>query len=115
MSLTPKQRDLLEYIDDYIKQKHACPSFDEMTEAMRLTSKSGVHRLITALEGRGYIRRMPHRARAIEVIRRVGEPTPQRPAHEERDAYRTALQEIAGNPGNGVAYAIALRTLEKFP
>ena len=67
--LTRKQLDLLELINARLKTKGVPPSFDEMKEALDLRSKSGIHRLITALEERGFIRRLPHRARAIEILR----------------------------------------------
>ena len=68
--LTPKQYELLLYIDTFISNHGVSPSFDEMKEALTLKSKSGIHRLITALEERGFIARLPHRARALEVRRR---------------------------------------------
>src|SRR5438094_9865961 len=67
--LTAKQRELLLFIDARLKESGISPSFDEMREALELKSKSGVHRLISALEERGFIRRLPNRARAIEVIK----------------------------------------------
>jgi repressor LexA len=67
--LTAKQRELLQYIDGRLKQSGVSPSFDEMREALELKSKSGVHRLISALEERGFIRRLPNRARALEVVK----------------------------------------------
>ena len=67
--LTRKQYDLLMFIHERIQQSGVSPSFDEMKEALDLKSKSGIHRLITALEERGYIRRLPHRARALEVTK----------------------------------------------
>jgi len=67
--LTKKQYELLLYIDDHLKRNGVSPSFDEMKDALRLKSKSGIHRLITALEERGFIRRLPNRARALEVMR----------------------------------------------
>jgi repressor LexA len=67
--LTAKQRELLHYIDGRLKQSGVSPSFDEMREALELKSKSGVHRLISALEERGFIRRLPNRARALEVVK----------------------------------------------
>jgi repressor LexA len=67
--LTAKQRELLLFIDDRLKATGISPSFDEMREALDLKSKSGVHRLISALEERGFIRRLPNRARALEVIK----------------------------------------------
>ena len=67
--LTKKQRDLLEFIHNRVQKDGVPPSFDEMKEALDLRSKSGIHRLITALEERGFIRRLAHRARAIEVVK----------------------------------------------
>jgi repressor LexA len=67
--LTRKQFELLRFIHERLKESGVPPSFDEMKDALDLRSKSGIHRLITALEERGFIRRMPNRARAIEVIK----------------------------------------------
>ncbi|MGQ3671080.1 transcriptional repressor LexA [Xanthobacter sp. TB0136] len=67
--LTRKQYDLLRFIHERVKETGVPPSFDEMKEALDLRSKSGIHRLITALEERGFIRRLPNRARALEVVR----------------------------------------------
>ena len=67
--LTRKQLELLQLIDARMKRDGVPPSFDEMKDALNLRSKSGIHRLITALEERGFIRRLAHRARAIEVVR----------------------------------------------
>ena len=67
--LTRKQYDLLHFIHGRLQKDGVPPSFDEMKDALDLRSKSGIHRLITALEERGFIRRLPHRARAIEIIR----------------------------------------------
>jgi repressor LexA len=83
--LTAKQRELLLFIDDRLKDSGISPSFDEMREALELKSKSGVHRLISALEERGFIRRLPNRARALEVLklpdaRPSASVTPIRPA-----------------------------------
>ncbi|WP_116598580.1 transcriptional repressor LexA [Primorskyibacter marinus] len=67
--LTKKQLDLLEFINKRMLRDGVPPSFDEMKEALDLRSKSGIHRLITALEERGFIRRLAHRARAIEIVK----------------------------------------------
>jgi repressor LexA len=67
--LTRKQHELLMFIHERIKETGVSPSFDEMKEALDLASKSGIHRLITALEERGFLRRLPHRARALEVVK----------------------------------------------
>jgi len=81
--LTPKQYELLMFIHERMKERGIPPSYDEMKEALGLRSKSGIHRLITALEERGFIRRLPHRARALEIIKlpeplanRLGAPRP---------------------------------------
>lgn len=77
--LTPKQRDLLIFIHERVQDSGVPPSFEEMKAALNLKSKSGIHRLITALEERGFIRRLPHRARALEVLKvpdAVGETVP---------------------------------------
>ena len=67
--LTPKQKELLMFIHERLKESGVPPSFDEMKDALDLKSKSGIHRLITALEERGFIRRLAHRARALEVLK----------------------------------------------
>lgn len=67
--LTRKQYELLVFIEQRLSQDGVSPSFDEMKEALGLRSKSGIHRLITGLEERGFIRRLPHRARALEVLK----------------------------------------------
>jgi repressor LexA len=83
--LTAKQRELLIFIDNRLNESGISPSFDEMREALDLKSKSGVHRLISALEERGFIRRLANRARALEVlklpeVRPTATVTPLRPA-----------------------------------
>lgn len=67
--LTRKQLELLVFLDHRLSASGVCPSFDEMKEALGLRSKSGIHRLITGLEERGFIRRLAHRARALEVVK----------------------------------------------
>ena len=69
LMLTRKQSELLRFIHERLKEAGVPPSFDEMKDALDLRSKSGIHRLITALEERGFIRRLANRARAIEVIK----------------------------------------------
>lgn len=83
--LTRKQHELLTFIDDRLVATGVSPSFDEMKEALGLKSKSGIHRLITALEERGYIRRLPHRARALEVLK-----TPEREVAARTQATKPA-------------------------
>jgi SOS-response transcriptional repressor LexA len=67
--MTPKQALLLAFIDMRVREHGVSPSFEEMQRHLGLASKSGIHRLITGLEERGFIRRIPHRCRAIEVLR----------------------------------------------
>lgn len=67
--LTKKQKDLLMFIHKRVQDTGVSPSFDEMKDALSLKSKSGIHRLITALEERGFLRRLPHKARALEILK----------------------------------------------
>ena len=85
--LTKKQLELLTFLKNHLKKNDVSPSFDEMKDALNLKSKSGIHRLVSALEERGFIRRLPNRARAIEIIkttaiepsiRRIAETSPQK-------------------------------------
>src|SRR6202046_2779112 len=93
--LTRKQYELLRFISERLKESGVPPSFDEMKDALDLRSKSGIHRLITALEERGFIRRLPNRARAIEVIK-LPEITGQ-PAANARRGFTPSV--IEGNLG----------------
>src|SRR5271157_184838 len=77
--LTRKQSELLRFIHERLKEAGVPPSFDEMKDALDLRSKSGIHRLIMALEERGFIRRLPNRARALEVLRLPESSTPATP------------------------------------
>ncbi len=74
--LTAKQHELIRFIQERLEETGISPSFEEMKEALDLKSKSGVHRLISALEERGFIRRLPNRARALEVIKQPEDSTP---------------------------------------
>ena len=67
--LTKKQKELFEYLENYIEKEGIAPSFEEMKSAVKLKSKSGIHRLIMSLEQRGFIKRLKHRARAMEIIK----------------------------------------------
>ncbi|MCK0208440.1 transcriptional repressor LexA [Starkeya koreensis] len=78
--LTRKQHELLLFINDRLQKDGVPPSFEEMKDALDLRSKSGIHRLITALEERGFIRRLPNRARALEVVRLPEDAQPPKPA-----------------------------------
>jgi repressor LexA len=77
--LTRKQHELLMFIDKHLRATGFSPSFEEMKDALRLKSKSGIHRLITALEERGFLKRRAHRARALEVVRLPENVAPRRP------------------------------------
>ena len=99
--LTQKQKDLLLLIDRKIKAVGVPPSYDEMKDALGLASKSGIHRLITALEERGFIRRLPNKARALEVIKlpEAYQASSQTPA-PANDTYEVPFvgKIAAGNP-----------------
>jgi repressor LexA len=73
--LTRKQNELLEFLVQHAEEHDVPPSFDEMRDALGLASKSGIHRLVSGLEERGYIRRLANRARAIEILRPAGAPS----------------------------------------
>src|SRR4029079_18815441 len=88
--LTAKQRELLLFIDNRLNESGISPSFDEMREALDIKSKSGVHRLISALEERGLIRRLANRARALEVVK----------LPEMRAATVTPIRPVATAPAN---------------
>ncbi|MCU0948205.1 MAG: transcriptional repressor LexA [Porphyrobacter sp.] len=92
--LTAKQHELIRFIQQRLEETGVSPSFEEMKEALDLKSKSGVHRLISALEERGFIRRLPNRARALEVIRQPEDATP---------APRPALRLAADNTPPAIA------------
>ena len=91
--LTQKQKELLLFIHNRLQQEGVPPSFDEMKVALELKSKSGIHRLITALEERGFIRRLPHRARALEVIKL--------PENATEPPRRSSLSVIEGSRPKG--------------
>jgi repressor LexA len=90
--LTRKQHELLMFIHERIKETGVSPSFDEMKDALDLASKSGIHRLITALEERGFLRRLAHRARALEVVKLPQQATTAAPAGG-RQAFRPQVVE----------------------
>lgn len=97
--LTAKQKELLLYIHERIKETGVSPSFDEMKEALDLASKSGIHRLITALEERGFLRRLPHRARALEVLKLPDSAAPAAPPRG-RAAFRPSVVGTEGRDGS---------------
>ncbi|MGK6323602.1 transcriptional repressor LexA [Sphingomonas sp. DT-51] len=84
--LTRKQHELICFIEDRLAESGVSPSFEEMKDALELKSKSGVHRLISALEERGYLRRLPNRARALEVLKAPERGEPKRAATPSRRA-----------------------------
>lgn len=92
--LTRKQHELLLFIHERMKESGIPPSFDEMKDALDLASKSGIHRLITALEERGFIRRLPNRARALEVIKM---PESYQPSMQQRRGFSPSV--IQGSLG----------------
>jgi repressor LexA len=95
--LTQKQKELLLFINERMRANGVPPSFDEMKDALDLKSKSGIHRLITALVERGFIRRLPHRARAIEVLKLPESSNP--PTAERRVmGFQPSVIEGAGRP-----------------
>jgi repressor LexA len=94
--LTRKQYELLMFVHERLKESGVPPSFDEMKDALDLRSKSGIHRLIKALEERGFIKRLPNRARAIEVIRL---PESMQPSLAASRGRRFAPNVIEGNLG----------------
>jgi len=102
--LTKKQHELLMFINQRLGATGVAPSFDEMKDALRLRSKSGIHRLISGLEERGFIRRLPHRARALEVVKLPGESAV--PAVAERGRFSPTVIRgdfAAALPGAPVA------------
>ena len=114
--LTQKQHDLLQFIENHQNKTGVSPSFDEMKDALNLKSKSGIHRLIGGLEERGFIRRLPNRARALEILRSASDtapmgshqtatiPSPSQPANISTPA-PTA---IGGNTGGDDTQALPL-------
>jgi repressor LexA len=93
--LTSKQKELLMFIHERLKETGVPPSFDEMKEALDLKSKSGIHRLITALEERGFVRRLPHRARAMEIVR-LPDSVPQPLAQRSRGFSPSVIEGSLG-------------------
>lgn len=94
--LTKKQYELLLYIDKHLRDHGISPSYDEMKDALGLRSKSGIHRLMTGLEERGFIKRLPHRARALEVLRLPENQTP-RASEEPASNVRAFAPQLVRN------------------
>ena len=102
--LTRKQRELLLFINQRLTATGVSPSFDEMKDALNLKSKSGIHRLVSGLEERGFIRRLPHRARALEVVKLPEESAAPAPAAERGRFSPTVIRgdfasSLPGAPG----------------
>lgn len=112
--LTRKQHELLMFIHERIKETGVSPSFDEMKEALDLASKSGIHRLITALEERGFIRRLAHRARALEVVKLPQQATTTAPP-KGRGAFRPQVFEGGGGPSAAPAPAAPANDSRELP
>jgi repressor LexA len=101
--LTRKQRELLLFINQRLTATGVSPSFDEMKDALDLKSKSGIHRLVSGLEERGFIRRLPHRARALEVVK-LPEESAAPPAERSRFSPTVIRGDFRGSlPGTPVA------------
>lgn len=116
--LTPKQQELLRFIHDRLEQDGVSPSFEEMKDALDLRSKSGIHRLINALEERGFIRRLPNRARALEVMKlpeaigRAARPAPKAAPQPPR-ALPVAANDVIEIPLHGrIAAGVPIEALE---
>ena len=109
--LTRKQHELLMFIHERIKEGGVSPSFDEMKDALDLASKSGIHRLITALEERGFLRRLPHRARALEVIKLPESAAPGR----SRTPFRPQVVEGGGQSRPLPAAEIGSNDVRELP
>jgi len=108
--LTAKQHELIRFIQQRLEETGISPSFEEMKEALELKSKSGVHRLISALEERGFLRRLPNRARALEVIRQPEDATPARAAASAGDNVVAMVP-----PALRVAEAVAANDVIELP
>ena len=106
--LTQKQHDLLIFIDKRLKKNSISPSYDEMKDALGLASKSGIHRLITALEERGFIARLPHRARALEILRLPGQDAP-----ATKDAPEPANDSVSVPLVGKIAAGVPIAALEQ--
>ena len=119
--LTKKQSELLRFINERLKETGVPPSFDEMKDALDLRSKSGIHRLVMALEERGFIRRLPNRARAPEVLRLPESATPSSPPRGGRfpviegNLGRVRAPVASDDPVSGVAIPVMGRIAAGTP
>lgn len=112
--LTRKQVELLEFIHKRVQRDGVPPSFDEMKDALDLRSKSGIHRLVTALEERGFIRRLPHRARALEILRLPDSLTRQQAGFQPRVIAGDRTDPPAGAIPVTVAAAVELPVMGRI-
>ena len=96
--LTRKQHELIRFIQTRLEESGVSPSFEEMKDALDLKSKSGVHRLISALEERGFIRRLPNRARALEVLKQPEDVTSKAPARSADNVVTLKRPDSSGGP-----------------
>ena len=112
--LTKKQYELLLFINERLKETGVSPSFDEMKEALNLKSKSGIHRLITALEERGFIKRLAHRARALEVVK-LPDTMASSMSAPTRHAPSAAIAPQAANDDNAVTVSVMGRIAAGTP
>src|SRR5437763_17039652 len=110
--LTRKQRELLLYINQRLTATGVSPSFDEMKDALNLKSKSGIHRLVSGLEERGFIRQLPRRARALEVVKLPEESAVSPPATERRRCYPTVIRGDFTNSLSGAPVANYVDTID---
>jgi repressor LexA len=110
--LTRKQHELLTFIQVRLEESGISPSFEEMKDALDLKSKSGVHRLISALEERGFIRRLPNRARALEVLREPDTASPRSAARATQPLAAKLAPPVAARPAPLVAPAPANDVIE---
>lgn len=108
--LTKKQYELLLFINERLKETGVSPSFDEMKEALNLRSKSGIHRLITALEERGFIKRLAHRARALEVVK-----LPDTMASSMSAPTRASSPPVAANDDRSISVSVMGRIAAGTP
>ncbi len=113
--LTRKQHELLLFIHQRIGETGISPSFDEMKEALNLASKSGIHRLITALEERGFLRRLPHRARALEVVKLPAANAPPARAAAAPPPSTALDVPLLGRIAAGTPIAAIQHELERIP
>jgi len=109
--LTQKQKDLLMFIHQRISEKGVSPSFEEMKVALNLKSKSGIHRLITALEERGFIKRLAHRARALEIVKLPDSVVPEAAV----SGNVTSFKKVGGSQKTGTSVPLMGRIAAGVP